>query len=173
LRATWNDDQKDHTKALELRLNQIQERLNRLTDAYIDQAIERELFEKRKSSLLLEQKGIEEKIAQMKEGGQSVPDRLAKFLELAESAYLQYELGLPEEKRELLEIVTSNRLIQGKRVDFMLSFPFNEVANRFKNSYGAPQRDIPRTWDKLLPQLTNYFQQNPSPAQGTSLDSPI
>jgi hypothetical protein len=71
--------------------------------------------------------------------------------------------GLREEKRDLLKIATSNRQVEGKRVDFTLSFPFLEVAKRFKNTNGAAYRDIPRTWDSLLSQLTNHFAQNPAP----------
>jgi hypothetical protein len=66
-------------------------------------------------------------------------------------------MALPEEKRELLQIVTSNRLVEGKNVDIVLNFPFLEIANRFQNTNGAPHRDVPRTWDKLFPTLLAHF----------------
>src|SRR5262249_23398942 len=95
----------------------------------------------------------------------SVPDLLSEFLELAGGAYLQYEMGLTDDKRDLLKIVTSNRCVDGKNIDITLSNPFNEVANRFKMTNGAPTRAIPRTWDPLLSALTDWFRENPSPVR--------
>jgi hypothetical protein len=163
LRRDWKSEREEQTKIIKLRISHIQDRLNRLTDAYIDQVIERDIFEGRKATLLLEQKDAEERLTLLEANTQSSTDRLAEFLELAGSAYFLYKLGLPEEKRDLLKIATSNRQVEGKRVDFTLSFPFLEVANRFKNTNGAPDRDIPRTWDSLLSQLAKHFTQNPAP----------
>lgn len=95
-------------------------------------------------------------MAQLKDGTLAIPDRLAEFLELAGSAYLNYKIGFPEEKRDLLKIVTSNRQADRKNVDLRLSLPFSEVANRFQNSNSPPYRDIPRTWDRLLRKLVKF-----------------
>lgn len=111
----------------------------------------------------MERKDLEEKLAQLKENSRSVPDRLSEFLELAGSAYLSYKIGLSEEKRDLLKIVTSNRQVCKKSVDLRLSIPFDEVANRFQNSNGAPYRDIPRTWDRLIQKLAAFFKANSGP----------
>ena len=86
-----------------------------------------------------------------------------KFLELAGSASLSHEIAFPEEKRDLLKIVTSNREVDGKRVDLKPSLPFLEVANRFQNSNGAPYRDVPRTWNALLAKLKLFFSSNHAP----------
>ena len=137
-------------------------------DAYIDRVIEKDIFEERKKALLMERKDLEEKITHLKENSRSIPDRLTEFLELAGSAYLSYKMGIPEEKRDLLRIVTSNREADGKNLDLRLSLPFDEVANRFQNSYGGPYRDIPRTWDVLLPKLLTFFKTNPIPIRRPS-----
>jgi hypothetical protein len=153
----------DHT-------GQIQDRLSRVTDAYIDRMIEREIFEQRKAALLMERKGLEEKLASLKNDAKSVPDRLAEFLELAGDAYLQYKLGLPEEKRDLLKIATSNRQVSARNVDVTLAQPFCEVAKRFEISNSAPYRDIPRTWDKLLQRLWDWFKANPTASISAASD---
>ena len=140
LRNEWGKQQETQIKALTLRLDQLQDRLARLTDAYIDKVIEKEIFEERKTALLLERKDLEEKQRELKENGRRLPDRLAEFLELAGSVYLNYKLGLAEEKRDLVKIATSNRDVDRKNVDFMLSLPFSEVANRFQNSNSVPAR---------------------------------
>jgi len=106
----------------------------------------------------MERKQLDETMDQLKSGTLSIPDRLAEFLELAESAYLQYKSGFPDEKRDILKIVTSNREVDGKNIEFRLAIPFDEVANRPKTSNGAPYRDIPRTCDKLLQKLEKHFK---------------
>jgi hypothetical protein len=73
-------------------------------------------------------------------GSQSVPDRLAEFLELAGSAYLNWKIGVPGEKRDLLGIVTSNRLVGGKNLKFEFNLPFNLVAERLETTNGAGGR---------------------------------
>jgi len=163
LKENWGKEQENQIGALSLRLNQIQERMARLTDAYIDRIIDKEIFEERKTALLMERKDMEEKMDQLKTGMLSIPDRLAEFLELAGSAYLSYKMGFSEEKRDLMKILTSNREVDGKNVDLRLAIPFEGVANRYKYSNGVPQPDIPRTLDTLLHNLTEHFKTQPSP----------
>jgi len=137
LRENWDKEREAQINGLGLKIGQIQDRLSRLTDAYIDRVLEREIFEERKTTLLMERKDLEEKLAQTRDNSRSLPEQLAEFLELTGSAYLSYKMGIPEEKRNLLKIVTSNREVDAKNVDLKLFLPFNEVANRFQNAYGA------------------------------------
>jgi DNA invertase Pin-like site-specific DNA recombinase len=160
LRKHRGEERDRQAKALALQRARIQERLNRLVDAYLDQVIDKETFESRKASLLLEEKAIEEQQGNLGLETERI-DRVAEFLELAGSAPLGYEMGLEEEKRELIERATSNRLVEGKSVEFRLSIPFRIVAERAKYSYGPPYRDIPRTLDALLEKLVAYFAANP------------
>ena len=48
--------------ALKLRLSELEGRLNRLTDAYIDRLIEQDLFESRKKTFLSERLDLEAQI---------------------------------------------------------------------------------------------------------------
>ena len=137
LRNSWTEERERQRPALALRLKQLDDRLNRLTDAYIDRLIEKDLFETRKTALLLERKGLEEQLKALNDNEVAVPDRLTKFLELAGSAYCLYKAGIDHEKRDLLQIVTSNRQVGVKNLDLRLSLPFSEVANRQKNTNGA------------------------------------
>ena len=160
LKENWGKEQGYQTNALNLRLSQIQDRFDRLTDAYIDRLIEKGIFEQRNTALLMERKELEEALVNLKENGKSIPDRIAEMVELAGSAYLSYKMGFPEEKRDLLKTITSNREVDGKNVDLRLAIPFNEIANRFQNSDSAPSRDIGRTLDALLPKLTLHIKAN-------------
>ena len=102
-------------------------------------------------------------------GSPSIPDRLAEFLELAGRAYLLYKTASPDEKRDLVKIVTSNRQVSRKSVEFTLSVPFNEVANSFQRSNGRPYRDRPRTLDRLVKKLRGWFNENPAPVLGATM----
>lgn len=163
IKSDWKSEREALNKNLQLRLDNIMDKVNKLTDAYIDGVIEKELFQQRKAALLMEKKEVEEKLSNSGQEIQSIPNRLSQFLELAGSVYLQYKLGLPEQKRDLVKNVTSNRQVDGKKVDITFSFPFSEVAKRFENANGGPYRTIPRTWDQLLPQLVHHFIQDSAP----------
>jgi site-specific DNA recombinase len=154
LRENWTSRQEDEIQSLKMRQGQIKDRLNRLTDAYLDQALDKTMFEERKKHLLLDQRSVEENLANLSGGNCRFPDLLEKFLELAGNAWLSHQLALPEEKREMVSIFTSNRQVEGKKLDLKPSFPFQEIANRFKNDGCDQQRDIPRTWDAIFETFT-------------------
>ena len=50
LKESWIVDREQHLQALKVKVQQVTERLSRLTDAYLDQAVERDLFEERKAA---------------------------------------------------------------------------------------------------------------------------
>jgi DNA invertase Pin-like site-specific DNA recombinase len=147
------DEQENVVGAINLQIGQLDDRLNRLTDAYIDRVIEKDLFEQRKNALLVERKDLEQRLAEWRTGRRNPADELLCFLERADGAYFAYKLGLQEEKRDLLDTLTSNRLVSGKSPEIMLTLPFNEVANRCECKNGCPRRDIPRTWERLIRRL--------------------
>ena len=149
----------DAAVALKLRLSQIEERTNRVTDAYIDRLLEKDAFEERKKALLMERKGVEERLAEVTTGRLKISEELEHFLERAGGAYSAYKIGNLEEKRELVDSLTSNRLLRGKSLEISLAFPLEEVADRFKNTHGGPRRDGPRTWHVLLPRLLALIAQ--------------
>jgi site-specific DNA recombinase len=159
LRKTWATRQEDDTRNLNVKLGQIKDRLNRLTDAYLDQALDKAMFEERKKNLLLEQKTVEENLANLIRNRGSSPDKIEKFLELAGNAWLSHKSAFPEERREMVNIFTSNRLVDGKKIDLKPSLPFQEIANRPQFTYCDQRQDIPRTWDRILDVLTTLNMQ--------------
>jgi len=158
LRADWDKKEESLVQSLHLRLGQLNERLGRLTDAYIDRVIEKDIFEERKSALLMNRREVEERMTELDQQGRTIPDLVAQFLELAGSAYTLYKSSLPEEKRDLLKTITSNRQVEGKSTEFMLALPFAELANRPENTNGRPLRDIPRTFGPIFQSIYAWFQ---------------
>jgi hypothetical protein len=101
---------------------------------------------------------MEEKLFESEEKTQSIPDKIADFLELVGKAYSSYKIAIPEEKRDLLKIITSNRIIDEKNVVLELNLPFSEIENRSKFPNGSPFRDRPRTvLDNMFDRLCQYF----------------
>ena len=158
LRADWNKKEESLAQSLHLRLGQLNERLGRLTDAYIDRVIEKDIFEERKAALLMNRREVEERMSELDQQGRTTPDLVAQFLELAGIAYTLYKSSLPEEKRDLLKTITSNRQVEGKRTEFMLALPFAELANRSENTNGGPYRDVPRTFGPIFQSIYAWFQ---------------
>ena len=159
LQVDWEHEKASRREVLSLRLPKLEERLTRITDAFLDGLIDRESFENRKTALLMERQEIRDQLLTAPEANRS--DRLAEILELVKSAYVSYEMGLPEEKRELVEIITSNRVLTGKQLEASLKIPFEEVAERFRNSNGGPRRAIHRTWNGILDYLVKWLALNP------------
>jgi hypothetical protein len=90
----------------------------------------------------------------------ATPTKLEKFLELAGNAGLSHAIAFPEERRDMVKIFTSNRLANGKKVDFKPSLPFQEIVNRPNYDYCDQRQDIPRTWDKILDTLAALNSQD-------------
>jgi len=160
LQSQWKAERETQTTAIELNLRNLQDRLNRLTDAYIDRLIEREVFEGRKAGLLMEEKALQEKHEQLTSETQSGLHGLLEFLELAGSAYSRYRDGFSEEKRDLVKILTLNLTADGKNIEIAMKSPLQDIANRFAETKCAPQRRIPRTWDQLLAHVMEQYAIN-------------
>lgn len=161
LLGSWQVEQEAAVQATSLTLAKNKDRLGRLTDAFLDGSIDKELYEERKEALLLERAALEENLASMARHPASLPERLAGFFELADAACSLYKSALPVEKRELVETLTSNRRLDGKSLDIVLAQPFRLIAERQQNTHGVPYRDSIRTFDRLLKKLFRWFKEHP------------
>ena len=150
IRKGWATEADKAKELLRCRLGDLGARLERATDAYLDGVLEREAFEERKERLLMERRELEEKLAELEADAYSGLTKLERYLGLAKSAYSQYLERSPEEKRELVETLTSDRRVYGKRLEIALKTPFDLIARRWESTSGGPQQDIPRTWDRII-----------------------
>jgi len=158
LKNNWHNQEQTVSQALKLKLSQMDERQSRLTDAYLDQAIDKETFERRKTALLQERRNIQDQLDNLTSGRTNILDQLSELVELASTAYLAYKLGLDEEKRDLLKTLSSNRTLDGNTLTIMLALPFHLIANRFSVPPGRPTRtigrDVAQVWDELIDKLS-------------------
>ena len=109
-----------------------------MTDAYLDGALDRETFEQRKTALLLERRDLEDRIEALRKADSSrMPQKLERLLELTESPYSLYISSLPDEKRDLVKDVCSNRSLSEKTLEISLSVPYAEVAKCIQITAGS------------------------------------
>ncbi|HEX8459220.1 MAG TPA: recombinase family protein [Pyrinomonadaceae bacterium] len=157
----YRSESEEHStqlKVLTLQLEQLGDRISKLTDAYIEGVLEKDLYIEKKNRLLQEEQATKERLTKLNEDYGIVARKVGEFLELANNAYLSYESGLFEEKRELVKTVTSNFLIEHKTVLPKPYLPFELVLKRAEIQDGGPQRDDSRTLSGLVHQLSDYFR---------------
>jgi DNA invertase Pin-like site-specific DNA recombinase len=157
LKANWFIEKEKQFGNLNMTFQQTSERLSRLTDAFLDGTIEKEIYEERKTSLLFEKRAIEDRLNDLKTGKTSITEEVQKFIELAGDAYSLYQTPITEKKRRLLKIVTSNCSADAETLDFAYVIPFREVAQREKNIDGRPSKVVHRTLDRLLASLMAHI----------------
>lgn len=112
-------------KAIRLKLAELEGKRSRLADLLIEGSIDDALFQEKKSRLLQEQRALDEKLAELPDADADRANRL-KFLELAKSLIYKYENGDRHEKRRMVQITTSNRVVIRKNV---VLEPSNELAD--------------------------------------------
>ncbi|MEJ8574148.1 recombinase family protein [Microbaculum marinum] len=103
------------TQTCALQLAHLDARLERLEDAAIDQIIDAGSFARRKQKLLLEKAALQN-AAREDARFHDNPLTIRKFLERLKSLAVHYEFAEPAEKREIVQIATSNRSVQDKNV---------------------------------------------------------
>ncbi len=145
IRDDWARQREEIQMALTLKRQNTAARLSRLTDAYLDGAIDRNLFETKKETLLLEQRSLEEQSTKANVPAEIVSNRLLEFIELAKALPLSYEMAEPTEKREIINSITSNLTATTENVAVALRSPFREIAERETILTSALDRDRPRT----------------------------
>ena len=103
------DAQRGHT---ERDLGLCEERLARLTDAFVDGLIDKETFELRKTALFGQRRAPKDALEEPDQVGR-FSDLVDEYLGRANVAYLGYESAFPEEKREIVRECTSDLAARG------------------------------------------------------------
>ena len=160
IKASWISNKEQELRSVRVRIEQLTERLNRATDAYLDGTLDRDLFEDRKAALIRERRALSDRLADFEANRASVPEELRRFVELAGSANSLYKSASIEKKRRLLRILMSNCSVDRKQIDFSWQIPFRHIAEREKETDGAPSWEIPRTLALPFARLVEFFEKN-------------
>ena len=160
-KQNWEQHMKEARRSEELRIAVIDEKLERLTEAYIEGMLDKASLEKRKTTLLLERRESERRVAEIGSGGGGECSQWEKNVELIKAVYSLYETGNREEKCELVKSVMSNRIASHKTLDLTLRFPFSEIAKRPAVQSGCPPRTALRKfWRELLNAIVTPVQKD-------------
>lgn len=145
-------------KQLLMELSNIEARLTKLADAYVDEVFDKETYFVKKNELILKQKEIDEKLEAKSRGDADWHKQFEEFLELLKSVYLSYKSGNEEEKREMVKITFSNCTAEGKSLLIKLKKPLQTVLERERCPIGSPTLATTRTLSALISQLLKYFK---------------
>lgn len=127
--AASRSDEASRAEVGRCQLGQLEQRLARLTDALVDGLVAKEVFEERRRALLLEERALKEEID---DAGQErdLGAEVEQLFERADMAWLSYEMATDDEKRQSLDLLTSNRRVSRENVVVELRFPWNAIAER-------------------------------------------
>jgi DNA invertase Pin-like site-specific DNA recombinase len=142
-------------KALKMQLEQLKERLSKLTDGYLDRVIDEASYIDKKNSFILEQKSIEENLAKLSSDRRQVLTEIIEFIQLVNNAYLSYKTANDEEKRTMVKIVFSTLEMSGENLLLKPNLPFSIVADRYSVSFGSPSLPAYPPWIKFI---IEYFK---------------
>ena len=132
-------------------------RLARLTDALLDVAISKEVFDARNAGLLAERRGLQDQLAGL--GGEPIWLKHYREFELNNPQLLRHGTLLDAEKRDLVIALCSDLGVEGKKPVIALRSPYKEIAAVHGLSSGGPRRVDVRTTgqiDSLSTTPTNH-----------------
>jgi len=162
-------------KALTMEQEALDSRLSKLTDALIDETIDKELFLKKKNQLIHKMQAIKGRFSENDRGISEIRRQKALELDFYKNAYLDFQNDWPEEKRRVLREMTSNRSVERKNVTIELHSPFQELCDIKKECFGDPYRGRSRTLggkksrrDTFRMKLDEWIKKSPAEGKQTS-----
>jgi site-specific DNA recombinase len=145
VKLNWTSSQTKLSETLKMHEQKVAQKLERLTDAYIENILDKDAYNIKKSQLLIELKAYQGKnkgIAQEKE---SIFKRTNSYLEFLKTILNSFNSGIVEEKRRIIKIITSNLSFSGNKLSISIKSPFYELSNRTLLLSCGHVRPIPRT----------------------------
>lgn len=120
-------------------------RASRLTDLLIDGTIDASTHDEKRAALVLNRQRLEQDLASVEQRNSDLKANALQIVELARGLEALYETADPPQKRQLIEIVMSNCVADGKTIDFTLREPFATFAKRLNRDNCAPHYHTDRT----------------------------
>ena len=157
--------QRERTE-IDLQIDQLNAKLDRLTDAFVDRVIDRETMSKRREEYLLEVKALEAKKEELGKSGSELR-HLLRFFELLNDVAALYKIALAHEKREMVELVTSNLSASSESLSAEPSFWVRVAEIASAAPLGCHCRATFRTFEKWVKEA---FQLDPKENDGPSIN---
>jgi len=130
---------------LALGLAAVDDRLARLTDAYVDQIVDRDMYLQRKERLLGDRLALQSRKAGIRTQADDTRRQAERILELIKALGTLPIFDDDAKLREILKCTTSNLMVHQKYVVISWDIPFSRLARSPFVTAGEPYRDRPRT----------------------------
>ena len=140
----WSRVQQELHTTVTVQIGHLKQKLDRLTDVYLESGLDKDTFERKKEQLLLDLKTKEQEEKNILNEKQQALRKVEKFLELTKSLINSHLTGNPQEQRELLETTTSNLCVEGKKLVISMCSPFLELCELMNIHCGGLDQDAPR-----------------------------
>ena len=136
-RNEWNNARSIQKKYQEL-LNSNKLRQDSLIEKFIDNAIPKEIYNKKLAELRNEEATLENNLSESKENFHNVYDAIERAANFTQNAKKLFAEGDPETKKEVVSIISSDITIKDRKiVKFRLAQPFNWIAESAKVQQGG------------------------------------
>jgi len=129
-KGDWLQTQEKISESNKLQIHQLEIKEQKLVDMYLEDAIGKEKYQAKRERLLIELEETKSRQSQFSESKDSFFKNIENLLELCKNPLKTYDSGIQEEKKEMLEIITSNLTVDQRKVGFTMVSPYLELSNR-------------------------------------------
>ncbi|WP_417519707.1 recombinase family protein [Minwuia sp.] len=143
----------------DMQIQRVDERHQRLTDALIDELIDKPDYEARKLALMNERSRLQYARSCVL-AGDEVLDRIEEAIRTAGSLATTFTHANQQEQRELLRIAFSNLLVADKKLELEPSEWLSEVSDAVSCTSGDPLRETNRTLRENIERLAKCMSMN-------------
>jgi DNA invertase Pin-like site-specific DNA recombinase len=119
-------------QSLTASLGNVHERLSRLTDAFLDGVLDRDVLQAKQKALLEERKGIEGRLAVVQQRHDLINERLKDFLDFAASVRDVFVVAAPIVRQQILRKVTLRVTLTEKKLGIVKHKAYELFASRRK-----------------------------------------
>ena len=130
LQQRFNIQQQEENLQLKLKkqdLMNAQKRYDRLVDVYLDNAIDKETYERKKEDLTREISRLENQIANFNNNSEEVCISMKRLLEVVSRMNELYASSEIDRKRKILKLVFPNFWLDGQNLLYNIKKPFEEL----------------------------------------------
>jgi len=134
-------------KAVELELNSVNAKIERLTDLVLDDLIDKAEYTQKKEALNEKRVQLSEELSTDTTLTPERDDLRTSDLKNTANLWKDFENGTYSEKRQVISNITSNFFLEGKKLMVELKEPYEQLAKSLSVPACSPQRDDLRKLD--------------------------
>ncbi|MDR3560876.1 MAG: hypothetical protein P4N59_05485 [Negativicutes bacterium] len=157
------------TKELHIEKNNLEGRLNRLTDLLIEGHIDDGVYKQKRIEMRQRILELGDMAKETATGNLNFKEALSNILILMSKSYDLFESSKTDEKRKLLGFVFSNLQLEGATLRYTLKKPFDLMAQLPNNPEWRAEQDRATNWELYLPINPSIPMPNIKPLKKPSL----